>query len=199
MDEKNIEKMIWKFDKYLKQLSEPYKTICEDVVCGELFQTSYASAGKHHSYPGGLAVHTLEVLEGALAMAKAYPNADKEVIIVSAIFHDYMKIREYEPSVSGSGKYEDGTQVKIGKTPYRNLIRHVAGSHAEFVCTIRDYEYDYGDKPEWQEKNMKIQHCILSHHGRQECGSPIEPQIVEAHILHFADMLSSRYGKIVND
>jgi 23S rRNA maturation-related 3'-5' exoribonuclease YhaM len=38
-------------------------------------------------------------------------------------------------------------------------------------------------------------HCMLSHHGRREWGSPVEPVTPEAYILHVADMLSSREGQ----
>jgi 3'-5' exoribonuclease len=41
---------------------------------------------------------------------------------------------------------------------------------------------------------MRIEHAILAHHGRQEWGSPVEPVTAEAYILHYADMLSVRFG-----
>jgi 3'-5' exoribonuclease len=40
-----------------------------------------------------------------------------------------------------------------------------------------------------------IGHMILSHHGRLEWNSPVEPQTVEAQILHFADYLNAFYAK----
>jgi len=38
----------------------------------------------------------------------------------------------------------------------------------------------------------RIEHLLLSHHGRKEWGSPVEPLTAEAFILHAADMMSSR-------
>jgi 3'-5' exoribonuclease len=37
-------------------------------------------------------------------------------------------------------------------------------------------------------------HCILSHHGRKDWGSPVEPATLEALVLHQADMLSAKFG-----
>jgi 3'-5' exoribonuclease len=34
---------------------------------------------------------------------------------------------------------------------------------------------------------MELKHCILSHHGEYEYGSPKKPAIVEAVALNFAD------------
>jgi 3'-5' exoribonuclease len=46
-----------------------------------------------------------------------------------------------------------------------------------------------------EELKTSVGHCILAHHGRQEWGSPIEPQTVEAMIIHYADMLSAQHAK----
>ena len=73
------------------------------------------------------------------------------------------------------------------KTPYRNLVRHVAGSHAEFI-RLTAYLSDDHLSPE---KKMKIEHAMLAHHGRKEWGSPVEPATAEAFILHAADMMSA--------
>lgn len=130
----------------------------------------------HHAYPGGLAVHTAEVLENAIAMASAgdylqKPNLD--VLVPAAILHDVAKWYDYD---------EQGK-----KTDHGRKIYHVAGSYEYFCRAARRVELDF-------ELTQQISHCILSHHGRKEWGSPSEPQTVEAQILHFADYLSMSYG-----
>ncbi len=142
---------------------------CKDVLIDEYFHAAWGSKDRHHAYKGGLVVHTAEVLEWALAM-----GGDPKVLIPAAIFHDYMKIRDYS--------LEDGSY-----TPYRSLIRHVAGSFAEWMKSARDWDIE-------ESLADAIGHCILSHHGRKEWGSPVEPQTKEALILHQADMLSCHYG-----
>ena len=41
-----------------------------------------------------------------------------------------------------------------------------------------------------------IRHCILSHHGKLEYGSPVTPATVEAIILNMADLTSAGLNKI---
>ena len=37
-----------------------------------------------------------------------------------------------------------------------------------------------------------LKHCILSHHGEYEYGSPVLPKTLEAHILHCADDMDAK-------
>lgn len=176
-------------------LNSPFYQVCTRVLSDPRFATAYGSAGQHHAYPGGLMVHTSEVLETALHLSNIYTDADREVLTVAAVYHDYMKIKEYLPEVQGTGNYSNGVPVKFGKTPYRNLVRHVAGGHAEFLRNLDDFTETLPvDNGEFDNKVLNIEHCLLAHHGRHEWGSPVEPQTVEANILHMADMLSMQYG-----
>jgi 3'-5' exoribonuclease len=173
-------KTIFDLQDIARTLEPNLSDVCLKVINDERFAKACGgAAGHHHSYSGGLAVHTLEVVRYAGHMVEIMETADYDVVVTGAIFHDYMKIHEYE--------FKDGIVVK---TPYRKLVRHVAGSHAEFVrMTAHLTKHDLSE-----DKKMKIEHVILAHHGRFEYGSPIEPQLVEAYIVHFADALSARYG-----
>lgn len=155
---------------------------CKIVLYHKDFLSAFGSAGEHHAYPGGLAIHTYEVVEHALNIAQKTPDVDRDVLITAAVFHDFMKVREYVPAMGHLG-----TKL-IQKTQYRRLVRHVAGSHAEFMKAVEH------SKTITPDTIMKIEHAMLAHHGRMEWGSPVEPQLVEAYILHFADMLSSQFG-----
>jgi 3'-5' exoribonuclease len=154
------------------------RVACNYVLDHPRFSTHCGSTDKHHSYPGGLVVHTCEVASYALHMAQMFPDADQDAVLTAAIFHDFMKVEDY-----GKLPREPG----FFNTSYRDLVRHVAGSHAEFMRLIHGC-----DVPAITV--LKIEHAILAHHGRKEWGSPIEPQTLEAHILHYADMLSVKYG-----
>jgi 3'-5' exoribonuclease len=39
---------------------------------------------------------------------------------------------------------------------------------------------------------LNMRHCILSHHGRKEWGSPVVPATREAILIHQLDMIQSR-------
>lgn len=58
----------------------------------EFFWRVPASRGHHHSYPGGLAKHALEVAT-MLASSRGLPLDDRELGIAFALLHDYGKIQ----------------------------------------------------------------------------------------------------------
>jgi 3'-5' exoribonuclease len=154
---------------------------CKVVLYDPTFVTQYGSSGKHHSYPGGLAMHTLEVTQFALKMAEMLPMADTDVVATAAIFHDYTKIKEYAPAA----QFGDGGSVR--HTNYRKFIRHVAGSHAAFMIAIEGKRVP-------EEKVFRIEHAILAHHGSIAAGSPIDMALIEAYIVHYADSFSAKFG-----
>ncbi len=127
----------------------------------------------HHAYEGGLVNHTSEVLTYSLDFARSLPNVNIKILAIAAIWHDYCKIFDYDEHGKG--------------TIYRTLIRHLSGSFAEFMKYANENTLS-------QDLIIGVGHCILAHHGRQEWGSPVLPQTVEAFILHSADMLSCQYG-----
>jgi 3'-5' exoribonuclease len=142
------------------------------VLCDSRFCESPGGSEEHphNKYAGGLAIHTAEVMRNVFFMT-GFPSDE---LITAVIWHDYMKIRDYEIA-------EDG---KVVKTQYQINIRHVAGSAMEFHHQAVDY---------LPLKTLeKIEHLILSHHGRMEWGSPVEPKTAEAFILHAADMMSAK-------
>ena len=55
---------------------------------------------------------------------------------------------------------------------------------------IHDRIRDLGDFPEELERLLK--HCILSHHGEYEFGSPKKPAIIEAVALNMADNIDAK-------
>lgn len=130
----------------------------------------------HHNYPGGLLVHTNEVLQTSLAMAYGRGQYSRQVLIAACIVHDYHKVHEYVFSADGS----------IAKTDYAKKIGHLAGSFGFWVTHTHDTSL-LGIIQAFRED---VAHCILAHHGRKEWGSPVEPQTFEAHCIHAADMLS---------
>ena len=181
--------------------------ICTKVIDTPKFGTQYGSAGDHHHYPGGLLIHTAEVVGYAVSIADMFDEADLDVIVTAGIFHDYMKIDEYERRAIDP--YKEGLVVDVGgkfgpvacgkeitheivKTDYRKLVRHVAGSHAAFLVMLREADRLTDLVP--ANVVVGIEHAILAHHGRYEWGSPVLPQTLEATILHNSDVLSQKFG-----
>src|SRR5574338_307051 len=147
------------------------KYVLEDIRFKECFGSS---PGKHHAYPGGLLVHTAEVMYMGLKMFCPTAFKDPTFLILATMYHDFAKIYDYD--------LETGA-----KLPYRDIIRHVAGSYAEWVLACRKFDVI-------KEFEDRVGHCILAHHGRYEWNSPVLPQTEEAYILHAADQWSAAYG-----
>jgi 23S rRNA maturation-related 3'-5' exoribonuclease YhaM len=133
-----------------------------------LFKTRPAATYHHHAYQGGLLIHTFEVIKYADALM--LDATDKDCVLIAAMFHDVGKIYEYD---------DTGALVDFVKP-------HIIHSYDMFRDVVSRV-LQKSDLPHYTE----ICHCILSHHGRLDWGSPIVPHTREAMILHCADMVSS--------
>jgi len=139
------------------------------------FQDSPAAKGIHHAYLGGLLEHSLSVAQVADTLAAHYAGVDRSLLLAGALLHDIGKVEELVMEVA-----------LIDYTPQGRLKGHlVMGSEmvAEAAAHIKDFP---------PELLTQLQHLILSHHGRQEFGSPTVPMIIEAFVLSFADDLDAK-------
>lgn len=171
-----------------KKIVGGFQYLMEDFMqdYGHFFVIAPASTRFHHSYPGGLYDHTLEVLNGVRAMINVFPELDAEVLETGAILHDIGKVFSYElnnPTKTG----------KIPATKYQRTdeIKDI-GDIGETLQLISKYG-SYKTKEEYDQL-QHIKHLIASHHGemRRGWGSLIDPKTPEAQTLHFVDMISSR-------
>lgn len=162
--------------------NSPLRDTCYEVIDDPKFSEAPASLSHHHAYTGGLAEHTLEVLRYLNPWTVVLkPNVD--VLITAAVWHDYMKIREYVcddfPSKGSWSHADDGFGDQIGHISAGAIRFHEAAVRFGVATDLWD----------------QVIHCILAHHGRREWGSPVEPQTLEALLLHQADLLSARFGE----
>lgn len=180
--------IVYHFDRIVSQIENPkLKQVCEELKKYEDFWAWPASVGHHHAFEGGLILHTLEVASNALHSSKIFETGDDDILATAALWHDLAKIWEYrrlpacrfELMVDVKGK-----PIDWEKTDYHGKIHHISGSTAEFTAIAMKYEVD-------RETIQKVQHCIISHHGTKEWGSPRKPESIEAILLHQADMLSA--------
>ena len=98
----------------------------------------------------------------------------KILLITAAIFHDVGKLKEL--SVFPENDYTDAGQllghIVIGSEWISDAIKKIDG----FPVVLAN----------------ELKHCILSHHGELEFGSPKKPALVEALCLSFADNLDAK-------
>src|SRR5262249_12647495 len=137
-----------------------------------------AAKGMHHAYRGGLLEHVVSMAELAALVASHYRDLDRDLLLVGVLFHDLGKLREL-----GAMPVNDYTlegrligHVVIG----RDLLRERAAAIPDFP---RDLE-------------MLLEHMVLSHQGKKDFSSRVEPMTPEAVALHFIDDLDSKLNQL---
>lgn len=146
--------------------------VLEDVQ--EDFYTYPAATRNHHNFVGGLAYHTLTMLRMAKHVIHEYPWLDADLLTGGVILHDVGKIKELS------------SMILPEYTTEGNLIGHISIAAHE----IEKAACELGC--ETSEKVMLLKHMVLSHHGKQEFGSPVLPMIPEAEVLSLLDNLDAR-------
>ena len=169
----------------LNELMEVLKTVengwCKKLLLSFLqdpdfvkeFKVHSAAKSVHHNYVSGLLEHTLSVTKMSALMAKQY-NANYDLCVTSAFLHDIGKLKELT------------CFPQLDYTEEGNAIGHVSLSALEIqkrALSIKDFPEDV---------LIKILHCVLSHHGKLEYGSPKVPAMVEAMIVSCADLLDAK-------
>ncbi|MFT8882531.1 MAG: HD domain-containing protein [Liquorilactobacillus hordei] len=136
---------------------------------------SYPAAKKnHHAFAGGLAFHTLSMLRLAHAIVKEYEDINAPLLYAGAILHDLGKVIELSGPVA--------TQYTLTG----NLIGHIVLIDEQIVKAADKLKIDLEN-----EDMILLRHMILSHHGLLEYGSPVQPHLLEAEVLHQIDQLDA--------
>jgi 3'-5' exoribonuclease len=177
--------ILYHFDNFVNQISDPkLKEVCNELKGYKDYWTWPASVGHHHSFEGGLIMHTLEVATNALHTSKIFEQGNDDILLTASLWHDLAKIWEYNKVRCGN----DMTDTFWEKGDYHGKVHHISGSTAEFTAIAIKHEVD-------REAIQKVQHCIIAHHGQKDWGSPRKPESIEAILLHQADMLSAMFPK----
>lgn len=134
----------------------------------------------HHYGEGGLLKHTWEVVILAMRTVhfylKFHPTIDDKEVFLSALFHDYGKLWDYD---------HDADSNSWTANRHRRTIHHIPRSAFEWQKVAERYSLD----PIFTDR---VTHNILSHHGSRACGSPVAPYTREAYIVHLSDCMSAR-------
>lgn len=138
-------------------------------------QQAPAAKAIHHAYRGGLLEHCLSMARIAGFLADHYAAIDRSLLLAGVLLHDVGKIAELSVT-AGVVDYSDGGRLKGHLVIGSEMV-------AAAAAKIRDF-------PEGL--LLQLQHLILSHHGKQEFGSPVVPMTVEALLLSFIDDLDAK-------
>ncbi|MBZ0103917.1 MAG: HD domain-containing protein [Thermoanaerobaculia bacterium] len=159
------------------QLRRPFASrLAESTLqaFGERLRVHPAAKAIHHAYRGGLLEHTTSMMGLAARLCDHYPELDRDLVLLGVLFHDLGKLEEL-----GAMPRNDYTAVGrlVGHIVLgRDLVREQAAAIDGFPADLR----------------LQLEHLVLSHQGRQEFGSPVEPMTPEAIALHAIDDLDSK-------
>lgn len=135
----------------------------------------------HHYGRGGLAQHVKEVVQlcedNNTFFHHLGKGVDKKKLFLAALFHDAGKMWDYRP--------KDGTYLEWEAIAHKDLIHHISRSALVWNQAATAANWSEDDKDE-------VTHCILSHHGMREWGSPVQPRTRMAWLLHLCDGISAR-------
>lgn len=165
---------------FVKSVKNPHlsqllhKLFVEDQEFIKSFQNHSAAKTVHHGFIGGLLEHTLGVARLCDYLAAAYPVIKRDLLITAALCHDIGKTKEL--SDFPLNDYTDEGQ----------LLGHIIIGTEMISDCVREIP----DFPQVLANELK--HCILSHHGELEFGSPKKPALVEAVALNLADNTDAR-------
>lgn len=176
----NAEMMLQKIQEYLDCI----ENLKIHQVTRELFNTHleklkvYPAASKnHHEYVSGLAHHMYGMLRLAESLCMLYPSLNRDLLYAGVILHDLGKTVELSGPVVPEYTLE-------GK-----LLGHISISQAMVKQTADAMHID-------GEEVTLLQHMILSHHGKNEFGSPVLPLLKEAEILYMIDNFDARMAML---
>ncbi|MGN0435430.1 MAG: 3'-5' exoribonuclease YhaM family protein [Wujia sp.] len=186
---KNIDKMYEELleiigrtgNTYCKQLLESF--FVNDKEFAARFKKHSAAKSIHHGFIGGLLEHTLSVAKLCEYLAAQYGALNRDLLVTAAIFHDIGKLEEL--SLFPENDYTDEGQllghIVIGTMMIGERIKTIPG----FPVILAN----------------ELKHCILSHHGELEFGSPKKPSLIEALALAHADNLDAKlqsFTEVIN-
>lgn len=168
-------------NEYLKELLK--KFFVEDSNFIDRFKLHSAAKSVHHGFIGGLLEHTLSVATLCDFYANRYTILNRDLLVTAAIFHDIGKVDEL--SEFPENDYTDEGQlighIVMGTVMITDKIREIQGFPVKLA--------------------NELKHCILSHHGELEYGSPKKPALIEAVALSFADNTDAKmqtFSEILN-
>jgi 3'-5' exoribonuclease len=163
-------------DPHLKRLLQE---LFSDPGMRAAFGTAPAAKSIHHAVLGGLLEHTVSVVGLCGLLADYYPAVNRDLLIAAAILHDLGKVREL--TWERLFDYTDAGRL-VGHITLGALIVE------ERIRAIPDFPPALA---------TSLLHCILSHHGELEWGSPKRPKTLEAIVLHHAENLDGKINSFL--
>ena len=156
---------------------------------GTRFCRAAAARRMHHAHRGGLCRHTAQMMRVASGIASAYPQLNRDLLLVGTLFHDCGKLWEVCPPEQG---------FLIPHDLRGELMGHISIG-IELVNTLwRKLPLESWKEilPPSEDVRLHLIHLVAAHHGEYEFGSPVLPKTPEAIALHYIDNLDAKLEMI---
>lgn len=172
------------YEKLVSKIKRPWvRELVDSIMIGDDFlqKTKRTPAGlsNHDTGKDGLFRHKVKVTLASYQISLMYPTVDLDVLIASGLLHDIGKVFEMG----------DSTYTDIGITS-----GHITIGYAQVRERLN--QMSTRGVPVEEKVALNILHCILSHHGKLEYGSPTTPKTREAWIIHLCDMIDTNVTHI---
>ncbi|WP_456400983.1 3'-5' exoribonuclease YhaM family protein [Mesoaciditoga sp.] len=165
-------------NEHLKRLLE--EIFVKDTEFYASFITATAASQNHHVGRGGLFFHTISMTKVALNLISNYPKLNRDLVVTGCLIHDIGKVKAYTDApifeYTNEGKLENHVVLGIKML-------------ARFIDRVPNFPEDL---------ESVLTHIVASHHGQLEYGSPVEPKIPEAMVVHFADEIDAKLNAVFN-
>ncbi len=140
----------------------------------ELYERAPAGKSWHHAYIHGLLEHTLEIAKICDLLCSFHKEVNRDLLITGALLHDFGKTQEL--GIDANFEYTDKGKFLGHIVIAANIIDSEAAKIPNFPEDIK----------------QQLIHLVLSHQGKLEFASPVEPKTLEAIILYHSDELSAK-------
>ena len=177
-------KQLWvQLQKEIKTISKPhFKKLVTKILWDhkQKFKIYPASISFHYNYQHGLLEQTVSLIKIAKLLAKNYV-VNSDLLLTGACLHQIGKL--YSINVGFSDEKNDSKRLFGNAILSRDVV-------SKYIDKIKKFPED--DK-------IQLEHLILSYQGRREWQSPIEPQTIEAMLLHTINYMDSHINFMSKD
>lgn len=177
--------MLATLDATVEAIADPHlqrllRDLFADPPTRAAFSAAPAAKAIHHAVLGGLLEHTVSVVGLCGLLADYYPAVNRDLLVAAAILHDLGKIKEltWERLFDYTDPGRLLGHITLGALMVEERIRSIP----EFPPALAH----------------SLLHCIVSHHGELEWGSPKRPKTLEALVLHYAENLDGKVSSFLN-
>jgi len=111
------------------ELKGVLQAVIGDPLVADRLPTWPAAKTRHHAWIGGLAEHTLEMLQIAERVARVFPQLDRDLLLAGVVLHDLGKLEVL------SGVKDYPVRIKCATLAWHALRAALEGGDSEAVTT----------------------------------------------------------------